>query len=132
MAILASLVLVGCIALPALAHVLVGNLLEPHLFGSQFRMSPVVILFSLGVWWILWGIVGAMLAVPLTSILRLIASDLIDNDEAGYFIVVLNELLEGRALDLQASPENSERPAGSSPAAMRRGGKARPEGDKSA
>lgn len=47
-------------------------------------MSPVVILFSLGVWWILWGIVGAMLAVPLTSILRLIASDLMQNNEAGY------------------------------------------------
>ena len=62
-------------------------------------MSPVVILFSLGVWWILWGIVGAMLAVPLTSILRLIASDLIQNGDAGFYIVLLNELLEGRALD---------------------------------
>jgi hypothetical protein len=62
-------------------------------------MSPVVILFSLGVWWILWGIVGAMLAVPLTSILRLIASDLIASGEAGYFVIVLNELLEGRPLD---------------------------------
>lgn len=47
------------IALPGLAHVIVGNILEPKLFGSQFRMSPVVILFSLGVWWILWGIVGS-------------------------------------------------------------------------
>ena len=119
------------ILLPALAHVLTGNLLEPKLFGSQFQMSPVVILFSLGVWWskprppattrraprprpapaltepcslslsaaVLWGIVGAMLAVPLTSILRLIASDLMQNGDAGYYIIVINQLLEGRALD---------------------------------
>ena len=90
--------------LPALAHVVTGNVLEPQLFGSQFRMSPVVILFSLGVWWILWGIVGAMLAVPLTSILRLIASDLIQNGDAGYYIIVLNQLLEGRALDSVTEP----------------------------
>jgi len=88
-----------CVALPALAHVVVGNLFEPRLFGSQFRMSPVVILFSLGVWWTLWGIVGAMLAVPLTSILRIIASDLIQTGEGGYFIVVINQMLEGRPLD---------------------------------
>ena len=40
-----------------------------------------------------------MLAVPLTSILRLIASDLMQNGDAGYYIIVINQLLEGRALD---------------------------------
>ena len=92
-----------CVALPALAHVITGNLFEPRLFGSQFRMSPVVILFSLGVWWTLWGIVGAMLAVPLTSILRIITIDLIENGEAGFYILILNQLLEGRPLDAVAS-----------------------------
>lgn len=87
------------IILPGLAHVVVGNVIEPQLFATQYRMSPVVILFSLGVWWIVWGIVGAMLAVPLTSILRLIASDLMKSGEAGYYIIILNQLLEGRPLD---------------------------------
>lgn len=103
-----------CVALPALAHVLVGNILEPRLFGSQFRMSPVVILFSLGVWWTLWGIVGAMLAVPLTSILRIIASDLISKGEGGYYILVLNQLLEGRPLDtIKSAKGRAERAGGS-------------------
>ena len=100
-----------CVALPSLAHVLVGNLLEPQIFGSQFRMSPVVILFSLGVWWTLWGIVGAMLAVPLTSILRIIASDLISNGEGGFFILVLNQLLEGRPLDSVSTTDRSKKGA---------------------
>ena len=86
-------------ALPALAHVLVGNLLEPHLFGSQFRMSPVIILFALGVWTILWGMVGAMLAVPLTSIIRIICTDLLKDGNGGFYIQLLNQLLEGHPLD---------------------------------
>ena len=99
------------IVLPALAHVLVGNLLEPQLFGKQFRMSPVVILFSLGVWWILWGIIGAMLAVPLTSILRLISSEpAMQSGEGGYYIVVLNNLLEGRPLDSVTSGQQAATP----------------------
>ena len=47
---------------PLLLHILVGNILEPWLFGQQFSMNPVIILFSLGVWYILWGTVGAPLA----------------------------------------------------------------------
>ena len=77
-------------------------------------MSPVVILFSLGVWTILWGIVGAMLAVPLTSILRLIASDLMQSGEAGYYIIVLNQLLEGRALDITTERDEAAAPSTSS------------------
>jgi len=88
------------VLLPGLAHVFVGNFLEPQLFGSQFRMSPVIILFSIGVWWILWGIVGAMLAVPLTSVLRIITSDLLQNGAGGPYLYVLNALLEGRPLDV--------------------------------
>ena len=97
--------------LPGVAHVMVGNILEPQLFGSQFRMSPVIILFSIGVWWILWGIVGAMLAVPLTSVLRIITSDVLANGDGGPYLYVLNSLLEGRPLDVL--PPGSELPAAS-------------------
>ena len=44
---------------PFLVHLCVGNILEPWLFGQEFSMNPVIILFSLGVWYILWGTVGA-------------------------------------------------------------------------
>merc|ERR1711865_649373 len=51
------------LTVPFLVHICVGNILEPWLFGQQFSMNPVIILFSLGVWYILWGTVGAVLAV---------------------------------------------------------------------
>ena len=44
---------------PFLVHIAVGNILEPWLFGQEFSMNPVIILFSLGVWYIVWGTVGA-------------------------------------------------------------------------
>ena len=56
------------LTVPFLVHICVGNILEPWLFGQEFSMNPVIILFSLGVWYIVWGTVGAMLAVPLTRL----------------------------------------------------------------
>jgi predicted PurR-regulated permease PerM len=45
---------------------LVGQILEPLLFGSQTRLSPLAILLAIAFWTLLWGPVGLVLAVPLT------------------------------------------------------------------
>ena len=63
-------------------------------------MSPVVILFSLGVWYILWGSIGAVLAVPLTSILRIVCAYLLENRVGMPYIAVVSSVLEGRPLEL--------------------------------
>ena len=49
---------------------------------------------------ILWGLVGAMLAVPLTSVLRIITSDLMQSGAGGPYVALLSSLLEGRPLDV--------------------------------
>ena len=51
---------------------------------------------------------GAMLAVPLTSVLRIITSDLIENGAAGPYLKVLNVLLEGRPLDFAFEPGSDQ------------------------
>tara|TARA_B100000524_G_scaffold332921_1_gene220426 strand:+ start:537 stop:1874 length:1338 start_codon:yes stop_codon:yes gene_type:complete len=81
------------------AHVIMGNICEPLLFGRQFQMNPVIILFSLGVWSILWGPVGAVLAVPLTSVLRIAANYLLENQIGMPYIAVVSSLLGGEPLD---------------------------------
>merc|ERR1711934_42307 len=91
------------LTVPFLVHVCVGNILEPWLFGQQFSMNPVIILFSLGVWYILWGTVGAVLAVPLTSVLRILCNHLIENNIGMPYISAISSLLEGRSLDLNLS-----------------------------
>ncbi len=46
----------------------IGNLLEPRIMGSTLNVSPFVVIVSLVVWGSLWGIVGAILCVPITVI----------------------------------------------------------------
>ena len=55
-----------------LAQFLIGNLLEPKITGVNLDISPIIILISLIFWGYVWGIVGMVLAVPLTSALKLI------------------------------------------------------------
>ncbi|MCK9279588.1 MAG: AI-2E family transporter [Melioribacteraceae bacterium] len=50
---------------------LIGNILEPKVFGSSLGINPIVILISLIVWGYIWGIVGMFLSVPLTAILKI-------------------------------------------------------------
>jgi AI-2 transport protein TqsA len=43
-----------------------GNFIDPKVTGRRLAVSPLVVLLALAVWTTLWGIAGALLAVPLT------------------------------------------------------------------
>lgn len=53
-------------------HFLVGNILETKLLGKGMDLSPVVVIASLIFWALVWGAMGALLAVPLTSVIKMI------------------------------------------------------------
>ena len=53
---------------------LMGNLIEPRIQGSNLNLSPVLILLALAFWAWLWGPLGAILAVPLTVMMRVMFS----------------------------------------------------------
>ena len=63
--------------LPALTFagitVVEGNLITPMIQGRSMRLSPIAILLWLLVWGWLWGIPGALLAVPMLTCTKLIA-----------------------------------------------------------
>jgi predicted PurR-regulated permease PerM len=46
-------------------HVLEADLITPIILGRRFTLDPVMILISLMFWTWLWGISGALLAVPI-------------------------------------------------------------------
>lgn len=50
-----------------------GNLVTPLIMGRRMRLSPVAILIWLLLWAWLWGIAGALLAVPMLTTVKLIA-----------------------------------------------------------
>ncbi|MDF1647092.1 MAG: AI-2E family transporter [Legionellaceae bacterium] len=45
---------------------IIGNILEPRYLGRSLNLSPLVILFALGLWGIIWGVMGMFLSVPIT------------------------------------------------------------------
>jgi AI-2 transport protein TqsA len=49
-----------------------GNALDPYLMGNSLNLSPFVILFSLAAWAALWGLAGALLAVPFAAIMVIV------------------------------------------------------------
>ena len=57
--------------LPSLAHIIVGNGIEPILFGEHLELHPIVILLSVAFWSLMWGIPGMILSVPLLAIVRI-------------------------------------------------------------
>ena len=50
---------------------IMGNFVDPLVLGKRVAVSPLVILVALGFWTIVWGIPGAILAVPLTVLIIL-------------------------------------------------------------
>jgi predicted PurR-regulated permease PerM len=49
-----------------------GNFIEPKLMGERLDLSPLAILLALIFWGWLWGIWGMLLAVPITSLIKII------------------------------------------------------------
>ncbi len=58
------------IFLPAFFHQIIGNIIEPKIFGDAFGLHPITIILSLIFWGMIWGIIGVLLAAPLTAIIR--------------------------------------------------------------
>ncbi len=54
---------------------IIGNIIEPKIFGDRLGLNPLVILLSLLLWGYLWGIVGMFISVPLTAVIKIIISN---------------------------------------------------------
>ena len=67
-ALLVALVIAGI-------QTLLFNFIEPAVVGKRLNLNPLLILLSLLVWGYIWGIVGMLLSVPLTAIIKIIISN---------------------------------------------------------
>ncbi|MGH8111904.1 MAG: AI-2E family transporter [Rhodanobacteraceae bacterium] len=56
----------------AVLAALEGNVITPMIMGNRMRLSPLAILVWLMIWAWLWGIPGALLAVPMLTCLKVI------------------------------------------------------------
>lgn len=63
------------LALMAGIQTLAFNVAEPMIMGKRLNLNPILILLSVLVWGYIWGIVGMLLSVPLTAIIKIIISN---------------------------------------------------------
>ena len=67
-ALLIGLIIIG-------VQTLIFNFLEPTILGKSLNLNPLLILLAVLVWGYIWGIIGMLLAVPLTAIIKIIISN---------------------------------------------------------
>jgi AI-2 transport protein TqsA len=79
-------------------HLVLGNILEPQLFGRRLGLSPLVVWLSLIFWGWVWGPIGMLLSVPLTVIARIV----FENSRELRWIAAL---LSAEPLEEEGAPE---------------------------
>lgn len=57
-------------------QMLMGNVIEPKLVGDSLNLSPVVILLSLVFFGWMWGIVGALMSVPIVAAIKIVCENI--------------------------------------------------------
>jgi predicted PurR-regulated permease PerM len=57
-------------------HVIEGEIATPMLLARRFTINPVAVMLALIFWYWMWGVTGAILAVPLLAVTKIICDDL--------------------------------------------------------
>jgi predicted PurR-regulated permease PerM len=69
-----------------LIHILEGEIITPLLLARRFTLNPVLVIVSLFFWHAVWGIPGALLAVPLLAIFKISADRVETLKPAGHIV----------------------------------------------
>ncbi len=88
----------GVVLIPGALQLIVGNVIEPKLMGRGLELHPVTILLSLAFWGLIWGIMGMVLAVPMTAAIRIVFMQFETTRAAA-------ELLAGRLPEMRQAAE---------------------------
>jgi AI-2 transport protein TqsA len=64
--------MITVIVFSSLIQFVSGNVVEPKIMGDSFELHPVAILLTLMIWGMLWGIIGMILATPVTAAMKIL------------------------------------------------------------
>jgi len=67
-------------------HLIEGETITPMLLAKRFTLNPVLVIISLVFWFWMWGIPGAILAVPMIAITKIICDRVRPLAAFGHFL----------------------------------------------
>ena len=67
-------------------HLVEGERLTPMLLARRFTLNPVLVILSLLFWFWMWGVPGAILAVPMLAIVKIISDRVRPLKAVGHFL----------------------------------------------
>ncbi len=67
-------------------HLIEGEIVTPMLLAKRFTLNPVLIILALIFWFWLWGVPGAILAVPMLAIFKIICDGIGPLNNIGRFL----------------------------------------------
>lgn len=88
-----------------LINMFLDNFVQPLLLGRRFGLSILVVVLCVFFWGWLWGLIGIILAVPLTMILKVVLDN---SDEFRWVAVAIGQEVQRPVAD---DPGLGERPA---------------------
>ena len=89
-------------------NVVFGNLIEPHMLGRRLGLSTLVVILSLIFWAWAWGPVGALLAVPLTMVVKI----MLENTQDLRWVAVLLDKSAPEPAITTPAPVDFDEPTG--------------------
>jgi predicted PurR-regulated permease PerM len=69
-----------------LIHIIEGELVTPMLLARRFTINPVAVILALLFWYWMWGVPGAILAVPMLAIIKIVCDDIRPLRAFGHFL----------------------------------------------
>jgi predicted PurR-regulated permease PerM len=69
-----------------LIHIIEGETITPMLLAKRFTINPVLVIFGLLFWYWMWGVPGAVLAMPMLAIAKIICDRIQPLTAIGHFI----------------------------------------------
>ncbi len=73
-------------ALYLLIHLIEGETITPWLMSRRFTINPVAVILGLVFWYWMWGVPGAVLAMPMLAITKIICDDTPSLRAFGHFL----------------------------------------------
>lgn len=67
-------------------HVIEGQAITPMLLARRFTLNPVMVIFAIVFWYWMWGVPGAVLAVPMLAITKIVCDRIRSLSAFGHFL----------------------------------------------